>query len=733
MNLFNQAHYFKKALELGAFLILCETLVACSLQKKPQSLIPESLEASRVHYQMGLKLEREEEFQESDKQYRYALAYLQELGIDSLSKDSSLSLYLDSVLLGMESTWLQVEGQIQEDTVGLWLSEFEDIILDSTESTTIKTLSDSIDISKFSIPIVLNERVYEELHFLSQRVPSFMRKSLSRKTLYDELIYRELDSMDVPRDLIYQALVESGYKTSATSTASAGGIWQFIPSTGRAYGMKIDWWLDERRDPLKSTRGAISFMRDLHKQFGDWHLAMAAYNCGGGCVRRAIRKAGTKNYWELNLPKETKHYVPRIIAAAIIGHYPERYGIEVTQMTPPVWESTPVSHSIPLSTIAKLIDVPEVTLKALNPELRKWCTPSNFKNYDFKVPVGKRKLWEVKYAEMDKSKLKTLHRHKVRSGEYLGKIASRYGINISEIKAANNIKSNRLLIGQVLVIPLPAGLGAKYSKQYQNQSGQTTKIYKVRRGDNLYTISRKLGVSLNTLLDANKINVRQSIQVGQKLKYPVAQKVTQAKTSKPSRIWKSSELTTYKVKSGDNFSLIADKYDMTSVELMAVNKVSSSNLSVGQKLKVPKVGGGRTVSKSSNTQQSSKVSNTRSNSKIYTIKRGDNLYNIAQSLNVSLSELINLNNLKPGSKIQPGMKLRVPHPQTGSSSKRLVQSKQKQISISGGVKWYTVQSGDTLWQISKDHGVSVDELKSWNKLERRSIKPGMKIKIGESK
>lgn len=719
--------FFTKALLWGAFVVLsaCSQAPPAAISPPPEPA-PKTLSGSLIHLEMGQSLEAQGDYYEAQKQYQYALRYLERQPIDSVLADSILEAHLFAVLDGLESSWAQAEGDVQEDTLGYWFSDFEEIHLDTVEQMKIKGLSDSISFDQFSIPIVLNDRVYEELHYLSQRVPKFMKRSLTRKTIYEDLIYKELDSMNVPRDLIYQALVESGYKTTATSHASAGGIWQFIPSTGRAYGMKIDWWVDERRDPLKSTRGAIAFMKDLHKRFGDWYLAMAAYNAGGGRINRAIKKAGSKNYWDLKLPKETMHYVPRIIAATIIGHNPERYGIEVTHLEPREFQSTQVSHCIPFSTVAKLIGVPVDTLRVLNPELRRDCTPSDALNYNFNLPPDKIQEWEEAYAKLDKSKLKRLHRHRVRSGEFLGKIANQYGISVKAIMSANNMRSTRLRVGQNLVIPLPSELGAQYAK---NSQPQGFKIYQVRRGDNLYKISKKLGVGIDQLLRDNKLKARSALMVGQKLKYPAPQVAVRS-----TRQWKSNELKNYRVQSGDSFYSIGKQFGISSNELMAINKASQSSLKVGQNLKVPRssVSSNSTSSKTSTSHKRSKsISTPRVSSQVYTVKSGDNLYTIAKKFKVSLGDLVSMNNIKQGQSIYPGMQLKVAKSTSSSSKKR--SSKGAHTSVKAGIVWYTVQSGDTLWGISKQHQVSVDQLKSWNQLDRRALQPGMKIKVGESR
>ena len=193
--------------------------------------------------------------------------------------------------------------------------------IDSTRLQDIPELVKDIDFSQFQMPVVVNQRVLEQIYHLAYRVPRFTGNSLNRQHQYREMILSKITEKNLPPELLYLPLVESGYKTAATSHARAGGVWQFIPSTARIYKMKMDWWIDERRSPEKSTEAGLSYLDDLYEEFGDWYLAMAAYNCGSGCVRRRIRNQNTRDYWQLDLPKETKHYVPRILAAIIIGSF----------------------------------------------------------------------------------------------------------------------------------------------------------------------------------------------------------------------------------------------------------------------------------------------------------------------------------------------------------------------------------------------------------------------------
>lgn len=251
---------------------------------------------------------------------------------------------LDEVYSGILEMGEDASAYIRYDFDDEGLENLDEPPLDSAEREEIGNFLDTLNLAEFSLPVEFNERVLQEIQYMSTRARAFTEASLSRKTAFEDMIFAKIDSMEMPRDLIFLALVESGYKIKAYSRAKAAGIWQFIPSTGKRYGLYQDYWLDLRRNPELSTTAALRYLKRLHGEFGDWLLAMAAYNCGEGCVRKRIREVREDTlrdsslavtYWDLKLPKETMHYVPRILAAMTIGHYPEHYGMAVEKKRTP--------------------------------------------------------------------------------------------------------------------------------------------------------------------------------------------------------------------------------------------------------------------------------------------------------------------------------------------------------------------------------------------------------------
>jgi len=478
---------------------------------------------------------------------------------------------------------------------------FEETPLDSAEKETIEHYLDSIDLSRFSLPIEINDRVMQEIHFLTVNVRSFTETSLSRKTALDSMIYSKLRERNMPEDLIYLALIESGFKTSAYSRAKAAGVWQFIPGTGKRYGLSVDFWLDMRRNPEASTNAALGYLADLYKEFGDWNLAMAAYNCGEGRIRRLVREALAADpskkvsYWDLVLPRETMHYVPRVIAAVIIGHNPEHYSLTVKKQNSIPFDTVTVKDCIPLDKVGNAIGTSSNTIRELNPELIRWCTPPNLKSYTMKVPQGTREKFLAAYAKMDKTQLVRWHQYKVQRGDNLGSISRQFGLNTSDIQAANNLKNTKLRIGQILIIPMPAGAtvpekqkkseaAEKVSKTDNSKADNNVKTYVVRKGDNLSLIARRFGVSSQSLMTWNNLQ-NNKVAIGQRL---YLQDPSKKDAKKNENLAKSTSVqkASYEVKPGDSLWDIARIHDVTVQQLLDWNPGLEKKIYPGMKIKI---------------------------------------------------------------------------------------------------------------------------------------------------
>jgi membrane-bound lytic murein transglycosylase D len=380
-------------------------------------------------------------------------------------------------------------------------------------------VSEDLRQTPFDFPIIVNQEVLRFLDFYQGRGRKNMEEALRRSGLYLDRFRRIFAEEGLPQDLVYMAHVESLFKPRAYSRAHARGIWQFMAGTGRLYDLQVGWWLDERMDILKSTRGAARFLRDLKEEFGDWYLVLAAYNGGPGRVARVRRRHGDLDYWTMArrrlLPRETSNFVPSILAAMIIYRSPERYGFFVEKELPLEFDTVPLDYQVDLRVIADSIGVPVGALEEMNPELLRGVTPPD-SEYQLKVPVGNGGLVAVKLAEIPPEQRLRLTHHKVRQGETLSKISARYGVPIRAIAEMNRLQNiHRLRLGQDLVIPL-SDWRAVAAGSPAEPGGRGSHI--VRRGDSLYKIARHYGVRVNDLFQWNNLSPGDVIHPGQEIR-----------------------------------------------------------------------------------------------------------------------------------------------------------------------------------------------------------------------
>ncbi len=386
-------------------------------------------------------------------------------------------------------------------------------------------------------PVLVNKQVEYYLNLFQGKQRKNFRRWLERSGKYLPFITQELNKAGLPLELAWLALIESGFNPSAYSRSHASGLWQFIPSTGHNYGLRIDSWADERRDPEKATKAAIAYLQALYKRFGDWHLAVAAYNAGEGSIERGLKKYNAKNFWQLAqhdyLSLETKRYVPQMIAAIMISRDPEQYGFRGIRYRRPVrHEVVRVPAGTPLKAVAASAAVSMEQLRELNNDLLQDRAPNSKGGWLLKVPAGQGALVAANlsgtlhgssFAEGG-----TYRSHKVAKNETLSGISEKYHVSMTDLLKVNNLRSAKLLAGQYLRIPSAAASsdGQQYAltaskKQAvvteQVAAADTTTTYKLGRGETLSHVSDKYKVSVAALMKWNNISKASSIQAGQKL------------------------------------------------------------------------------------------------------------------------------------------------------------------------------------------------------------------------
>jgi membrane-bound lytic murein transglycosylase D len=382
---------------------------------------------------------------------------------------------------------------------------------------------------EFDIPIVINERVEHFVQYFQTTARKIFVNWLARSERYIPFMKNLLRESGLPEDLVYMALIESGFNPYAYSRSKASGPWQFIYFTGKRYGLSVNWWVDERRDPEKSTIAAAKYLKDLYDLFECWYLAAAGYNAGEGKIMNAMKRYRTEDFWELTkyryLKRETKDYVPQMIAAALIAKDPEKYGfVDIEYQEPFRYEKVNVPAVTDLRLIAKACEVSVEEIKDLNPELLRWCTPPNCQEYEIRIPLGKKDLFLKNYEALprhDKFQFKT---HTVRKGDTLGGIARLYRVDLEPILQLNRLKRSSLLsIGMNLIIPIPKDARVALVKERKMERGSQPSrneeiTYTIKRGDSLWSIANEMGVNIGALSRWNNLHPDKKLMPGDKLK-----------------------------------------------------------------------------------------------------------------------------------------------------------------------------------------------------------------------
>ena len=425
-------------------------------------------------------------------------------------------------------------------------------------------------------------KVRKWIHYYCQKDRERFQRFLGRGAQYKRMVQEIFTSQGLPPDLYYLGLLESGYSKKAVSRVGAVGIWQFMAPTGRQYGLKINQFVDERIDPVRSTMAAAHYLKELYRQKKSWHLALASYNAGPGRVRRAIRRGDSENYWSLTrrrlLPYDTREYVPQFLAILYISKNLEKFSFtEKKEEGFLNLELIEVPSPLKLKQITRLTGIPLKEIKKNNPHLLRGLTPPGSKNYplwikseykqiiaDNKAKLSKYRIKGLKvrrFISSDRGKPKV---HRVRKGQNLSVIARRYGFSVKKLKKINKLKSNRIYAGQKLKLQKTGAVSSPGSFK--------RKLYRVRQGDSLHRISKKFNLSVKELKKINKLKSNR-IYAGQKLKLQ--------KTSR-----RSLGKKRYRIRRGDSLHKISKKFGLTVKQLKKLNKLKTNKIIYGKYLLV---------------------------------------------------------------------------------------------------------------------------------------------------
>lgn len=471
--------------------------------------------------------------------------------------------------------------------------------------------------SHLTIPMSDHRHVQQAIKYFSNgRGRKVMQRWLERSGRYETLVKNILRQENAPPEFFYLAMIESGLNPQARSYARAVGMWQFIAATGRAYGLTQSWWYDERRDVVKASHAAGRHLLDLHEMFDDWYFAIAGYNFSPNKIKRRIRQHKVKDFWSLpRLPRQTRNYVPTFLAAVTIASDPEHYGFEVNYQEPIAFDTVTVTDCVDLNVVAKCVGSDYATLKQLNPALLRWCTPPDVDKWMLYLPRDTRSIFVDKYAEIPKEDKVSWVHHRVRSGETLSTIARRYRVSVSEIKRFNKLRGTLIRINQSLVIPVPqdksyyrnvsskpsSGKSSTRSatvtrKPVTNVPGHNKQVHVVRSGDSLWEIARKYNVTVSNIRKWNGLSRSRIIRPEQQL-----------------NIWLPEQT-------------------------LAANQAPSNSQQTP-------------VTTASESTESG-------NTIVHTVRSGDTLWDIAQSYQVSITDIKRWNN-KRSNKIKPGDQLTI--------------------------------------------------------------------------
>ena len=408
---------------------------------------------------------------------------------------------------------------------------------------TTEAVKEDLAETEHDIPIAQNSRVLAYVELFQGRLHDFIQDGLTRGTQYLPMIQNVFRAEGLPLDLAYIPIIESGFKPNAVSKAKAKGPWQFMKATALENGLHHDWYIDERSDPEKATLAAAKYLKTLNKLFdGDWNLVLAAYNGGPGRVQRAMQRSGKEDFWELSqstryLPRETREYVPLILAAIIVAKNPLQYGFEIATQDPVAYDKVTVPRAIDLRRVAEWTGSSIDEIQSLNPQLRRWTTPVKYPTFELKVPVGTGDKFQSRLADATPADLNALKWYTVKNGESLTTIARKLGVSRTDLAEANGLSTKaRVRGGQELIIPrAPATLLASRTERpapaelaSRPVTGratmpdapahtQSTIVYRVKRGDTLFSIAELFDTTVAKIKSWNKLNSN-ALAIGTRLK-----------------------------------------------------------------------------------------------------------------------------------------------------------------------------------------------------------------------